>query len=77
MLACGWQVAESEVVMMLIWVVAAVAGGVVAWKLLSGGKPFSLHERSPEEILKERFARGEIDAAEFQRRMNALHERPA
>jgi uncharacterized membrane protein len=66
---------ERKVLMMVIWVAAAVAAGVVAWKLIGGRQGFAARERSPEEILKERFARGEIDGAEFERRMNALHGR--
>ncbi|WP_406375561.1 SHOCT domain-containing protein [Streptomyces sp. NBC_00647] len=31
---------------------------------------------SPQDILRERLARGEIDEDEYQRRLNALHARP-
>ncbi|MER6126398.1 SHOCT domain-containing protein [Streptomyces sp. NPDC001795] len=31
---------------------------------------------TPEEILRERFARGEIDEEEYRRRLNALHAGP-
>ncbi|MFE9644461.1 SHOCT domain-containing protein [Streptomyces sp. NPDC006365] len=31
---------------------------------------------TPEQILGERFARGEIDEEEYQRRLNALHAGP-
>jgi Short C-terminal domain len=34
---------------------------------------FSLDRRSPEQILDERFARGEIDIEEYTRRRQLLH----
>jgi putative membrane protein len=34
------------------------------------------HQRTPEELLRERFARGEIDADEYAHRLDALHEGP-
>lgn len=64
------------VVMTLIWAVICLAAGVVSWKLTWGriGERTAATRRklSPDEILKERFAHGEIDETEFRRRMKAL-----
>lgn len=61
---------------MLVWLILAV---VVVWLIVrglialertrTGGTPSS----GPDDILRERFARGEIDAEEFERRMALLH----
>jgi putative membrane protein len=39
-----------------------------------GGESLPKQEGSPEEILKERFARGEIDAEEYEERHRILRE---
>ena len=55
---------------LIVWGLAVV--GVIAlvrgWR--SGG--FNLDRRSPEQILDERFARGEIDIEEYTRRRQLL-----
>lgn len=53
--------------MWLFWIALIVA---VVWgaKSLIGGE----HRRSPLEILEERYARGEIDHDEFERRRDDL-----
>jgi putative membrane protein len=52
--------------------------GAVIWALIavtrSNASPSHL-TRSPEDILNERFARGEIDAAEYHARIDALHDK--
>jgi putative membrane protein len=50
-------------IVIVVWAVKAVAGG--------GSTPPS-HEESPMEILKKRYARGEIDEEEFERRRKEL-----
>lgn len=61
---------------MLVWLVLGV---VVVWLIVRG---LSVIERTrtdgtsrptPDEILRERFARGEIDVDEFERRLSLLH----
>jgi uncharacterized membrane protein len=60
--------------MMFVGVGAAVVLGFVAWRVLASTKPNGARgEQSPEEALKQRFARGEIDEIEFERRMGVLH----
>jgi putative membrane protein len=52
--------------------------GAVIWALVavtrSNDSP-SYPTRSPEDILNERFARGEIDAAEYHAMIDALHDK--
>ncbi len=65
----GWL--TMTIVMFGFW-------GLVAWVIVSlargssGSRP---PERSPEDILAERFARGEIDQDEYAQRLNALRSR--
>jgi putative membrane protein len=55
---------------LIVWGLAVVS--VVA--LIRGWRSgsFSLERRSPEQILDERFARGEIDVEEYTRRRQLL-----
>lgn len=50
-------------IVIIVWAVKAVAGG---------GSTSPTHEESPMEILKKRYARGEIDEEEFERRRKEL-----
>lgn len=50
---------------LIAWVVAALVRG-------QSGTRYQPQPRSAQEILAERFARGEIDEDEYARRMNAL-----
>lgn len=72
MVAHGWAWASG----CWVWLVLAV---VVVW-LIDRGLITLERTRTegrvgsrPEEILRERFARGEIDPDEFERRLAALH----
>ena len=60
--------------MMMFWLVlaGAVIWGVVA-VVRSGTSSDQAALPSAEDILNERFARGEIDAAEYRERIDALH----
>lgn len=63
---------------MLVFVVLVLLGGIalVRWLAATGdSRPRELGEagtRTAEELLRERYARGEVDAAEFQRRLDDL-----
>lgn len=72
----GWWM---SLMMMLFW------GGLIAiivWAILSAQshRNYGAYERFPQEskakhILEERFARGEIDQEEFEKRKRALESR--
>lgn len=61
---------------MVLWLVLGV---VVVWLIvraliaLERTQTGSMTASGPDEILRERFARGEIDADEFERRLALLH----
>ena len=61
---------------MLLWLVLGV---VVVWLVVRGlmalerTRPGGTPSSGPDEVLRERFARGEIDADEFERRLALLH----
>ena len=59
---------------MIAWMALLVLVGVVAWGIVSTSKerPTKGADRE-EEQLKQQRARGEINDAEFSRRMAALH----
>ncbi len=60
--------------MMFVSIAAAIILGLVAWRLLSSSNAtWARGEPTPEEALKQRFARGEIDEIEYERRMKVLH----
>lgn len=70
----GWDWAWMSLMMfigtaLVIYVVAMLARG--AW---GGGPP--RQSENPLDILAQRFARGEIDEAEYQRRRNVLLGQP-
>jgi putative membrane protein len=69
--AWWWMI---PMMMFMIVLVGAVVWALVAFARSSGGTPpRSATAPSPEDILGERFARGEIDAAEYRERIDALH----
>jgi putative membrane protein len=60
--------------MWLFWILLIV---IVVWAVKaasSGGSSSSPREESPMEILKKRYARGEIDDEEFERRRKELED---
>ena len=62
----GWLL--MTLVMVIFWALVVVA--VVA--LFRGAEPRKDH-RTADQLLDERFARGEIDAVEYQTRRDTLH----
>lgn len=65
--------------MMIVFIAAVVVLVVVAIRWLSGGshRAHELHPptgKTPLDILKERFARGEIDKEEFEERRRLLKD---
>jgi uncharacterized membrane protein len=64
----------DSTMMTIAWVALLALLGVVAWGILSMSNTSPKEaEREAEEQLKQQRARGEIDDAEFKRRMVALH----
>jgi putative membrane protein len=63
--------------MMIVFIAAIVAAVVLMFRWLGGSHgaaPSSPPVRTPLDILKERFARGEIDKEEFEERRRVLDE---
>jgi len=59
-----WWIVGIGVLVLLVWAVARAAG-----------LPAAPHrEQSPETILKRRYARGDLDRDEYERRLNDLRK---
>ncbi len=70
----GWIITAIVLVVIFAVVITAV---VFAVRYLSGGHRGyggSQQARGAEDVLAERFARGEIDADEYRQRITQLHE---
>jgi putative membrane protein len=70
----GWMFMGP--LMMIIFVAAVVVFVVLALRWIGGGAHHGAPPatRTPLDILKERFARGEIDKAEFEERRRLLQD---
>ncbi|MBB3604477.1 putative membrane protein [Mycolicibacterium sp. BK556] len=73
----GWGYAGMAVGMVLFWILVIV--GIVALVRFSTGSAqayqaprYPAYPESPEQLLAARFARGEIDDAEYQQRLATL-----
>ncbi len=67
----GWSWLAMTISMLVFW---ALIAGVVITLLRSNRAPDTVDPgtNNPERILKERFARGEIDVEEYERRREVL-----
>jgi putative membrane protein len=67
----GWSWLAMTISMIVFWaLVAAVV--VILLRSIRDGGTISPGRDNPEQILKERFARGEIDVEEYERRREVL-----
>lgn len=65
----GWWIFWLLVIVFLVWLVARTTGGASTGSASPPPAP-----RSPEEILRERFAKGELSEDEFRKRLRALKD---
>jgi putative membrane protein len=73
----GWYGMFMGPLMMIIFIAVVVVLVVLAVRWLGGSHGLSHHSsptKTPLDILKERFARGEIDKEEFEERRRVLGE---
>jgi putative membrane protein len=78
----GWGWAMMTISMIVFWVLV-IGLGVLLFRALRGGPQDSIEagpsvgspprRPTPEQLLAERYARGEIDEEEYQRRLDTLH----
>ncbi len=70
----GWGGMAFGGIMMVLWVALIIALIVFLFRWISGSSGSPGPDSSPDalEILKQRYARGEIDTAELQERTNQL-----
>ncbi|WP_236794401.1 SHOCT domain-containing protein [Amycolatopsis sp. GM8] len=71
----GWGYALMTVSTIVFWAVI-IAGAVALVRYLGRRPQNSVEARpTPEQLLADRFARGEIDAGEYQHALDVLHQR--
>ncbi|MGV9753687.1 SHOCT domain-containing protein [Nocardia farcinica] len=72
----GWGYAAMILGTVVVWALLAAAAVVVARAVNTGGPPPPAipppHGPTPQQVLGERYARGEIDDEEYLRRLNIL-----
>lgn len=72
----SWAWLWMGVMMVAFWAVVAVAVVFAARTLKSSqyaGQPSHRPAQSPQDILSERYARGDIEADEYRRRLDEIH----
>jgi uncharacterized membrane protein len=64
-------------IMVLLWIIPILVIGLVVWLVVraASGRPGSSSSESAEDLLRRRFASGEIDIDEYQRRLEVLRHR--
>jgi putative membrane protein len=69
----GWGWAAMTISMILFWGLL-ILGGVLLVRTLNrpSSNPEAAPRPMPDQVLAERFARGEIDEEEYRRRLDAL-----
>jgi putative membrane protein len=60
-------------IFLIVILAAAVWAASAILSRGDGGRPLSHNDKTPREILDERFARGEIDEEEYRRRRDLLN----
>jgi putative membrane protein len=73
-----WGYTLMSISMLVVWG-AIIAGIVLLARSLRASNQQNLQfpsRRTPEDLLCERFARGDIDAAEYQGRLDVLRRQP-
>jgi putative membrane protein len=71
----GWGYALMTVSVLLFW--GLVVFGVIAWVRHVGRQDRSIGARpTPEQVLAERFAHGQIDEQEYRQRLDVLRGGP-
>ena len=70
----GWGWAAMTISMVLFWGLL-ILGGVLLFRAVNrpSGGPEAPPRPTPEQVLAERFARGEIDEEEYRRRRETLN----
>lgn len=72
----GWGYALMSLGMVVFWGGVVVLAVVLLRSLIGNGRAGSTaHRTTPEEILAERFARGEITEQEYHERLAVLQDR--
>lgn len=71
----GWGYALMAVGTILFWALLILAGIALARYLRTGTErtPQMRQHPTPDQLLAERFARGEIDEQEYRQRLDTLH----
>lgn len=77
----GWGYAGMAIGMVLFWILIIVGIVALVRFTTTGSQPRPLpppppYSESPEQLLAARFARGEIDEAEYQQRLAVLRSTP-
>ena len=67
----GWGAVFMTITTVLFWVLIIV-GVIALFRYLNRGDRPTISQSTPEQMLAERFARGEIDEQEYRQRLNTL-----
>jgi putative membrane protein len=71
-----WPMNGQMGAMWLWWLFGVAVLALLVWSVVraAGSPTRPLEEDSPEAILKRRYARGELDATEYERRLSDLRK---